>query len=122
MFQRFSDTQIVTAVSVATAVGLRPITPPERRTAIANYTDYYASLLYTVTGNPTPAQLTTLLTNAIPANVREQYPELVSFVVPIIVSNYELLYAKYGANRAVQILNDIATGLEAGASVYITRS
>lgn len=121
-FSGFSDASITSAVTVATSAGLRyAVKDAAKRGTIANYIDVAAVALRTVTGSPTPDQLTAVILNALPASVKTNFPEIVAFVVPIIVSNYEIAYAKYGANAAklYAVLNDIAVGLEAGAAPYI---
>ena len=113
-----------TAVTVATSSGLRyGIKDTARRTVIANYIDVVAAVAVRATnGTPSPADLSTAITNAIPASIKADFPEIVAFVVPIIVSNYEIAYTHFGANAAklYAVLNDIATGLEAGAAPYIS--
>lgn len=120
--EQITDSSIIAAVTVATTTGLKMAVPDEaRRTVIANYLDVYAKALRTITGNPTPEQLTELINKFIPENVKAQYPELVTFAVPLIVSAYKQAYDKWGAEKAVTYLNDIASGIEAGAANYITR-
>jgi hypothetical protein len=120
-----SSQQITTAVSVGTSAGLRYVVKdPAKRTVIANYIDVGAAALRTVTGTPTPDQLNTLINQAIPADIRNQYPELIAFVSPLVISSYQLAFDKYGPNaeKLYQALNDIALGLEAGAAPYISHS
>jgi predicted cobalt transporter CbtA len=115
-----TDAQISTATSVATATGLRLVNLPNRA-KIANYVVLYvATPLKSITGDPTPEELTNLLVGAIPSNIKSDYPELVAFVVPIVISNYQLLYNKYANDTAKikQVLNDIAYGLESGAAPF----
>jgi hypothetical protein len=110
-------------VSVATATGLEAVNT-HNRTRIANYLYTYAGALRTITGTPTPDQLVAILNGFIPADIKAQYPEIVAFAIPIIVQTYEWAYAKYGQNsvKLAQVLNDIATGIETGASAFIGHS
>jgi hypothetical protein len=121
----FSDNTIVSAVTVATSSGLRyGIKDAARRTVIANYIDVVAAVAVRATsGTPSPGDLSAAITNAIPSSVKANYPEIVAFVVPVIVSNYEIAYMKFGPNAAklYAVLSDIATGLESGAAPYITK-
>jgi hypothetical protein len=121
----FSDNTIVSAVTVATSSGLRyGIKDSSRRAVIANYIDVVAAVAVRATsGTPSPGDLSAAITNAIPSSVKSNFPEIVAFVVPVIVSNYEIAYTKFGPNAAklYAVLSDIATGLEAGAAPYITK-
>jgi hypothetical protein len=113
-----TDQGIVATVAAATSAGLKySVHDPARRHVVANYVYVYAGALRTVTGNPTPDQLIDLINSFIPANVRAQYPEL-AFAVSIVVAEYQSLYNKYHDNVATlyRYLNDVATGLETGAS------
>lgn len=117
---QFNDAAIIAGVTVATTTGLKmAIQDPARRTVIANYLDVYATALRSITGNPTPEQLTALINQFIPQNIKDQYPELVTFAVPLIVSAYKQAYDKWGSAKAVTYLNDIAAGIEAGAAPYV---
>lgn len=119
-----SDAAITSAVTVATTAGLRLIPNASERNRIANYVDVGASALRTVTGTPTPQDLSDLIVKYIPTSIKDQYPEVVAFLVPLVVSQYKSAYDKYGSNAAkvYQILNDIAVGLESGASSYASHS
>jgi len=118
---QFNDSAIIAAVTVATTTGLKmAVQDPARRTVIADYLEVYSVALRSVTGNPTPEQLTTLINQFIPQNVKDQYPELVTFAIPLIVGAYKQAYDKWGSAQAVKYLNDIATGIEDGAAPYIT--
>jgi hypothetical protein len=113
-----TDEGITATVAAATSAGLKySINDPERRHVVANYVYVYAGALRTVTGNPTPDQLIDLLNSFIPASIRAKYPEL-GFAVSIVVTEYQSLYAKYRDNVATlyRYLNDVAAGLELGAS------
>lgn len=120
--QQFNDAAITAAVTVATTTGLKlAVKDPERRTVIANYLDVYSKALYSVTGNPTPEQLTDLINSFIPQNVKDEYPELVTFAIPMIVGAYKQAYDRWGSENAVRYIHDIAAGIEAGAAPFITR-
>ena len=119
----FNDNTITSAVTVATSSGLRyAVRDSAKRTVIANYIDVAASAVRTISGPATPDQLSASILAAIPAGVKSAFPEIGSFVVPIIVSNYQIAYAKFGPNvkKLYAVLLDIATGLEAGAAPYIS--
>jgi hypothetical protein len=109
------DAGISLAVTEALKYGIRD---SAKRTALANLVDYVASFVRTLTGNPTPDQLSAAITGAIPANIRAQFPEILSLVIPLIVNNYGYLNSHFSAGSAV--LNEIATDLEAGVAAYIS--
>jgi hypothetical protein len=114
-----NDAAVTTAIATATSACLRyGIQNAALRTKVANYIDVYAGSLRTLTGNPTLEQLTVLLNQAVPANVRADIPELTTFVYPLIISNYQL-FAQY-ASSAYHWGNDAAVGLETGAAPYIS--
>jgi hypothetical protein len=118
---QFNDAAITAGVTVATTTGLKFAIPDAaRRTVIADYLDVYSHGLRSVTGNPSPAELTETINQFIPKNVKDQYPELVTFAIPLIVSAYQQAYEKWGGEKAVKYLNDIAAGIEAGAAPFIT--
>ena len=120
--QQFNDAAIIAAVTVATTTGLKMAVKDEaRRTVIANYLDVYSTALRSITGDPTPEQLTAIVNQFIPQNVKDQYPELVTFAVPLIVSTYKQAYDKWGKDKSVTYLNDIATGIEDGAACCTTK-
>ena len=89
-----TDTVITTAATVGATTGMRFI-PAAKQAEVAKYADYVATILRTLTGPLTAAQLTTAINNAIPASVRADVPELLTFLTPVIVTQYQNLYAKY---------------------------
>ena len=109
------DAGISLAITEALKYGIKE---SANRTAVANLIDYVASFVRTLTGNPTPDQLSAAITSAIPANIRSQFPEILSLVLPVIVNNYGYLQSHF--TSAQSVLNEIATDLEAGASSYIS--
>lgn len=120
-----ADTLITSGVSTGTVIGLRQAIPDAaKRTIVANYIDRGAVALRAITGTPTPQELTALINQSIPAKVREDYPEAIAFMVPLVVSAYDAAYKKYGngkdAQQIAKVLNDIALGLEAGAAPFIS--
>jgi len=118
-----SNDQITVAVSVGTGATLQyAIKDSAKRTIIANYVQYIATVVRTVTGSPTPAQLTNLIGNSVPASVKANYPELLTLVSPLIVSSYQLAFDKYGADakKLYPVLNAIAVGLENGSAPYVS--
>ncbi len=119
---QFNDAAIIAAVTVATTTGLKmAVQDPARRTIIADYLDVYSTALRSVTGNPTPEQLTALINQFIPQNIKDQYPELITFAIPLIVGAYKQAYDRWGSEKAVTYLNDIATGIENGAACCTTK-
>lgn len=113
------NTGITIGVSTALRLG---ITDSARRTVVANYIEVAAAALRSITGTPTSDQLTALINSAIPSSVKANYPEVLAFVEPIIVSNYQALLAKYGTNttKVYAGLNAFAIDLEAAAAPYIS--
>lgn len=121
--QSYNPQLISGGVSIGTVSGLRfTIKSDAKRTEIANYICVGAAALRTITGAPDPAQLTAIIMRSIPANIKQQYPELIPYIVPVVVSAYQMAYDKYGANhdQLYAALNAIATGLEMGAAPYVT--
>jgi len=117
-----SDAFITASVAAGTSAGLKlAIKDDARRKTIAAYLNNYAGALRTITGNPTPDQLTQQLMAFIPPDVQSQYPELGSFAVPLIVTFYQWAETKYGSNTAQyqKVLNDVATGIEAGSAPFL---
>ena len=117
-----SDAFITASISAGTSAGLKlAIKDDAKRIVIAKYLNNYAGALRTITGNPTPDQLSAQLMAFIPSDVQQQYPELSSFAVPLIVSFYQWAQQKYGTNTAQyqQVLNDVATGIETGSAPFI---
>jgi uncharacterized protein YceK len=112
---QFTNTEVITAVAVATSVGLKQV-PAAHKAAVISILNIVATDLGTLTSNPTPQQLGDLLTNSIPADIRAQYSEAITFVVPLVVANYQIAYDKYATNQTklIQVLNDIATGIRSG--------
>ena len=121
---KVSDAAITAAVSVATSTALKSaIKDPAKRTQIANYIEGpYANAIRSISGNPTPDNFVQQLNAFIPANIQEQYPELVAFVNPISLWAYQQAYNKYGSDVAKisQYLNDVASGMQSGAATFAT--
>lgn len=114
-----NDSLITTGTSVAVSTYLGTIHDSARCHAIANLAGGIAGTLRTFTGDPppTPAQLSQAIVAQIPENLRQQYPEVVAFVVPLVVQGYQYAVQKYGNNdqkTVYQILNDVASGVETG--------
>lgn len=114
------DQLIINGVSIATSTGLSLVKDSGQRTMIANYLYAYAPGLRTITSNPTPEQLAAMIDQYTPANVKEQYPQVVAFATPLIVNAVETAIKKYGSDNAtvIKIVNDVATGLETGVAAY----
>ena len=113
----FSDLQITGTAAVATRAALYLI-PANHRAVIKHWMFYIASTSRTLSGDPTPEALKTLLLNSIPTNVRAEFPELENNLIPAVVDVYKLLYNQfsYDHTKLLKILNDIATGIEVVAS------
>ena len=113
-----NDQLIINGVSVATSTGLSVIKDAAQRHMIANLLQGYAPGLRTLTDNPTPAQLATLIDHYTPAEIKAQYPAAIAFATPLVINAVETAIAKYGTDTAsvVKILNDVATGLEFGSA------
>jgi hypothetical protein len=120
-----SDQTIDTGIAIGVSTGLKmAIKDDAKRTVIADYIDVGAQSLRTVVGTPTPDELATLMTKWIPDNIKSEYPEVISFLVPTVISVYQSAYNKYGkdSQKVRDLLARIATDLENGASLYITRA
>jgi outer membrane PBP1 activator LpoA protein len=113
---QFTDLQI-TGVAAAAGRGALLLVPQAKRDEVKNWMMFVATKVRTLNGG-TPQQLNDLLTQSIPANIQSQIPELGSLIIPAIVSTYSGFYSKFSSDhtRLVQILNDIATGVESAAS------
>jgi len=121
-----TDAAIVTATSVATSSALKlAIKDDAKRTLIANYIEgSYANGIRSITGNPSPDNFIAQLNAFIPPTVQQQFPELVTFVNPIALFAYQQAYSKYNGDitKISQYLNDVATGLQNGASQFATHT
>lgn len=109
----FNDNQIVTAVTLATKIGMDQV-PAAHKQAVNDILYRVSTNLRQLTSDPTPEQLGNILTDSIPADIRAKYSEALTFVVPLVVSNYKIYYDKFAGNHAklIQVLNDIATGIQ----------
>jgi hypothetical protein len=120
-----NDATITAAVSIATSTALKMgVKDAAKRTLIANYIEgNYADALRSITGNPTPENFAQQLNAFIPLNIQQEYPELVTFVNPIALFAYQQAYNKYKDNvdQISRYLNDVATGLQNGASQFATK-
>ncbi len=118
------DQAIDTGISLGVSTGLRlAIKDDAKRTVVADYIDVGAHSLRTVVGNPTPEELGELMTKWIPENIKQEYPQVISFLVPTVITVYQSAVAKYGkdSQKVRDLLGRIATDLENGAAPYITR-
>jgi len=113
-----NDQLIINGVSVATSTGLSVIKDAAQRHLIADLLQGYAPGLRTITNNPTPAQLSALIDQYTPADIKEKYPQAVAFATPLVINAVETAISHYGTNTAsvVKIVNDVATGLEIGSA------
>lgn len=122
---QWSDATIAASVSFGTAEGLRlAIKDSAKRTVIANYITVYATALRSVSGVPTPDNLLATVSQFIPANIRQDYPELQATVFPVITAIYGQYYTQFAGDHAkiYQVITDIASGLESGAAPYTSHS
>jgi len=117
---QFTDLQI-TGASAAAARGALLLVPADKKAAVKSYMYSIAGAVRTLSGDATPEQLNDLLINSIPEDVRNQIPELVDIIIPAITSVYKTYYNQFSTDHArlLQILNDIATGIEAAATPNI---
>ena len=114
--KELADSGITGAVSFGTTEGLQyAIQDTDRRTKIADYICVYAPALRSITGNPTPEELLTQINRFVPASVTDNLPEIKSVVIPLIIS----FTKKFGSTG--KVMNDIAAGLEQGATPFATK-
>ena len=117
-----AQTQV--AISFAIQTGL-PVAVKDKAklTQIANYAYVYAHALRTITGTPTPAELSAHLEAFIPVDVRKKYPELSTYLLPLIVEQYQKAYErnKNSVAKTYAFLNSIAYGIENGVAKYVTK-
>jgi hypothetical protein len=115
------DSVITAAITYGADAGFKFL-QSQNRAEVADWVYYVAHLLRTSTAL-TPDQLGKAIYDSIPASIKTQFPGLVSYLIPKIVSVYKTYYDKYAGNNSklVQILNDIAQGLENAASQYKTK-
>jgi len=116
--QGVNDQLIINGVSVAVSTGLSTIKNAEQKHMIANLLQGYAPGLRTITSDPTPAELATLIDHYTPDNIKQQYPQAVAFATPLVINAVETAIAHYGTSTAavVKVVNDVAVGLENGSA------
>lgn len=116
--QGVNDQLIINGVSVGTSTGLSLIKDAEVRVVVANYLQAYAPGLRTITSKPTAEQLAAMIIQYTPQSVQDQYPQVVAFATPLIVNAVLSYLAAYGDDQktVIQVVNDIATGLELGSA------
>jgi hypothetical protein len=116
------DALITTAATVGAATGMKFI-PAAKRTPVANYVDYVATVIRAAKPPLTSDELTALINQRVPTSVQADLAILLPFVTPIIATQYNNLLAKANGNTTAIIngLNDIATGLEAAMAPYVTK-
>jgi hypothetical protein len=114
-----NDQLIINGTSVAVSTGLSVIKDANQRHMIANLLQGYAPGLRTITNNPTPAQLATLIDQYTPSDIKEKYPQVVAFATPLVINAVETAIATYGGGNTatvIKVVNDVATGLEMGSA------
>src|SRR6266436_7538196 len=115
---QWSDATITASVSFGTTEGLKlAIKDSAKRTLLANYIMVYATALRSITEVPTPEALIATINQFVPANIRQNYPELQAIVFPVITAIYGQYYAQFAGDHAkvYKVISDIAGGLENGA-------
>lgn len=117
--EQITHSLVTTAVSVATSTALKvaPIADA-RKALLKNYLcGNYANAVRSVAGNPTPENFLNQINAFIPQNVKDNYPELVTFANPLALQGFQLLTQQYGndVEKIAAGLNDIATGIQLGA-------
>src|SRR6266446_6746574 len=120
---QWSDATITASVSFGTTEGLKlAIKDSVKRTLIANNIMVYATALRSITEVPTPDALIATINQFVPANIRQNYPELQAIVFPVITAIYGQYYAQFAGDHAkiYKVISDIAAGLEKGAQPYIS--
>ncbi len=118
-----NDALIQSGVSIGVSTGLTAIHDANTRTVVANLLNGYAPGLRTITSNPTPEQLAALIQQYTPQEIQAQYAQAIAFATPLIVNAVSTAIAAYGHDNAtvVQIVNDVAVGLETGSTCCITK-
>jgi hypothetical protein len=119
------DQPVESGVAVATNVALKyTIKSEAERTKVADYIDVYAHAIRTITGSPTPEELTAELNSWIPAKVRMKHPTITAAGISLIVVNYQKHYPslKGHFSKTIDWLNKTATGLEYGSAAFITKT
>lgn len=114
----FTDLQYTGGAAAAARTALLLI-PSTKQDAVKNWMFFFASKLRTLSGDPTPGDLSNLLVNSIPQNVIAAIPELQTIIIPQIVAVYTGLYNQFKTDHGalIRILNDIAVGVEAVAAI-----
>jgi hypothetical protein len=98
---------------------------PAKQKAMANLLQYIAAqgnAFLSATGDNSPDALAEYINNNVPADIKTQYPELITFAVPLLVSGYQSAYAKWGNNitKLVPWMKDACAGISMGAGTYTT--
>lgn len=115
---------VSTAFATATATGLRfGIEESAKRQAMAKLLQYIANqcnAFSTAAGDNSPDALAAFINSNVPADIKNSYPELVSFSVPLIVSGYGLIYKEHStdAKTLSTWLGWAATGVSMGAANF----
>lgn len=110
-----------TAISAGVTAGLRfGVQDSDKRAELANWLYVAAGAIRTISGTPTDAEFVAQINAFIPSKIKDNYPELLSMVLPLVVSLYHTARAKYGTNleKIYGALDAIATSIEIGASSY----
>lgn len=116
---------VSTAFATATSTGLElGVKDAAKRQAMAKLLQYIASqcnTFATAAGDNSPEALATFINNNVPADIKANYPELINFAVPLVVSGYGTIYKNYGndAQFLSQWLSWVATGVSIGAGKFI---
>ena len=106
------ESTVTTAAKAATEAILDHI-PQAAKTPVANELDVGAVAIRSLKGKLTSQELTDKITAFFPQSIREQYPQIISMLVPVVVFAYQ--------TQGEVCFQYIANGIEQGASTYITK-
>lgn len=121
-----NDATVTAGFAEGTQAGLKlGINDTAKRQAMADLLQYIASqgqTFLTVTGDNSPEALAAFLNANIPSNIKSEFPDLVSFAVPLLVSGYGAVYTKYGNNlgKLSPWMKDACEGITLGSATFAT--
>jgi len=106
------ESTVTTAAKTATEAILDHV-PQAAKTPVANELDVGAVAIRSLKGKLSASELTEKITAFFPQSIREQYPQIISMLVPVVVFAYQ--------TQGEVCFQYIANGIEQGASTYITK-
>ena len=106
------ESTVTTAAKAATEAILDHV-PQAARTPVANELDVGAVAIRSLKGKLSASELTDKITAFFPQSIRDQYPQIISMLVPVVVFAYQ--------TQGEVCFQYIANGIEQGASTYITK-